>query len=433
MTIIKQAPPPSSYDAEYVLLAGLMTEGAYQTEGEPPSKTARGALRLLSADDFSKGSHGDIWQAMLDLAERGLPLEPIAIRARVNQLGGDDSAIDDLEAGTDSIWNGVGRVELNARRVKQAAQMRRVYYAAMEAQERARKLDPAAISVLASAIESIQETGERVPEITDEEWRDAAKDLLQPPRLDDDEGNLSWGVRELDTQGSFLRPTDFAILAGRPGTGKTTLALGWAIRWAKTIGKPVIYCSLEMPQREMLIKALSHESGVPTTGRRRPSDEAAVDEVIRHFQKSVPLLLPARIPRTLEDFIPWAHGLAIQHKPAIMVVDYLGLLGAKGGTLYEKTSETSKALRGLAMESGVPVLALAQMNREIERESRVPRSSDLRDSGQIEQDATHILFLFKNQKRDLMLACTKARGGSSGQIVTMTTQLNASRIAPRYF
>lgn len=214
------------------------------------------------------------------------------------------------------------------------------------------------------------------------------------------------------------------ILAARPGCGKTTLALQIAEKVAKA-GIPTLFMSLEMSKYQITSKRISIDSGINytkiITGNITQEEYAPIAESCSALSNR-PLTINRKPSATVEDISFLAHQV---NNLGFIVIDYLGLIRNNYGTkLYEKVTDTSNRLKGLARQLGVPVLCLAQLNREVEgRQSGRPKISDLRDSGAIEQDADGILLLYRDMDdvpddypADLTCIIGKNRHGRTGEI-----------------
>ncbi len=227
----------------------------------------------------------------------------------------------------------------------------------------------------------------------------------------DPKNGVSCGtIPELDEVLGKLRPKEMIVLAARPGMGKTAVALSYALGAAQS-GFGTMYVSLEMSGTELAARMVSDLSfdgykGVPYSAVR----DGNLNEIdkrriwrSRNLLANMPLkvvdagklttgrlsMMVMRTKRKME-----AQGQTLD----LVIVDYLQLLSADGATrsMYEKISEISMALKAIAKTQGVAVLALAQLSREVEkRPDKRPQLSDLRDSGQIEQDADGVVFLVR--------------------------------------
>lgn len=222
---------------------------------------------------------------------------------------------------------------------------------------------------------------------------------------------LRTGYAELDDAmaGGFW-PSEMILLAGRPSMGKSALALNLALRVART-GRGVLFFSLEMPEAMLIPRILSIESRVSSTTLRRAKGFQN-DEIPRIFKASGSLYsLPFAYvdsPGLTVSEIRRQTAVCIQQwkekgiEPGMVVVDYLGLI-ASGSVESEEqraqeVAKISAGLQRLARETRVPVMALSQLNRALERRpDKRPMMSDLRDSGSLEQDADTILFVYRDE------------------------------------
>ena len=216
------------------------------------------------------------------------------------------------------------------------------------------------------------------------------------------------------------------IIAARPGCGKTTLGLQIADKAAKA-GTPTLFMSLEMSRNQITAKRIAVATGLNYNsvimGEVYGDDCKKIAEACAELS-DYPLVINRKPSATVDEI----GFLAKQVKGlGLVVVDYLGLIRNNNGkSLYEKTTDTSNNLKRLARTLGVPVICLAQLNREVEgRNNSKPRISDLRDSGAIEQDADGILLLHRdmdnipqNDYDPTELFCTvgKNRHGRTGEM-----------------
>lgn len=216
------------------------------------------------------------------------------------------------------------------------------------------------------------------------------------------------------------------ILAARPGCGKTTLALQIADKVAKA-GNAVLFVSLEMTTGQISAKRIATQSGVPYDTVYNGTANAEEWEKITMACGKIsewPVYINRRDTAKVSDIEFMARntkGLSL------VIIDYLGLIRQpEGKSLYEKTTCTSGQLKHLAKTLNVPVICLAQLNREVEgRQGERPRLADLRDSGAIEQDADGVMMLYRNMDDDapetnartLQCYIAKNRHGKMGDLV----------------
>ena len=226
-------------------------------------------------------------------------------------------------------------------------------------------------------------------------------------------GGIALGLREVDDKTDGLQRGELIILAGRPGMGKTGIGLGSALRMALK-GHSVLYVSLEMMGSALANRCLSDllfntKNQVPywaiTRGNLTDTQAEAVVEMAREIQ-CVPLEIEQQAGLSISQIAARAR----KHKSAlgrqgktldVLIIDHLGLVQPSSryaGNRTHEIEETTGALKALAKELNVAVVALCQLNRAVEgRENKRPTMADLRDSGAIEQDADLIIFLFREE------------------------------------
>jgi replicative DNA helicase len=240
--------------------------------------------------------------------------------------------------------------------------------------------------------------------------------------------------------GGGLLNSGFYLLAGRPGMGKTTLGLNIVRKVAKR-GLPVLFVSLEMSKEQITQKLLALETGLSTQELVGKMDTQAVDRVTEAATQihDLPLTLNRKTDATVSDIANMARAVK---GLTLICVDYVGLIEPddKRAKPYEGVSQVSRDLKRLAMRLNIPILGLAQLNREVTgRSDKRPLISDLRDSGRLEQDANGIILLHRpdyydpNYKHDgispviLEVDIAKNRHGPTGK-VTLDYYLTNGRI-----
>ncbi|RQR87694.1 MULTISPECIES: replicative DNA helicase [unclassified Burkholderia] len=218
---------------------------------------------------------------------------------------------------------------------------------------------------------------------------------------------LSTGLRDLDAKlGGGMRPGQLIIVAGRPAMGKTAMSLGLA-ESAANDGAPSMFFSLEMPGEELCNRALSRASGLSLDkiidGKKmsKKADDADWSNLTRGVQVVVDqqIVVDEQPGLSLAEIRARARNVKRRHGLGLIVIDYLGLMAdGEGNTRNEKVGANSRGLKALAKQMDVPVVLLCQLNRKLEeRGNKRPMLSDLRDSGEIEQDADIVLFLYRDE------------------------------------
>lgn len=378
-----------------VLGAMLISEGAIASVAE-----------LLHPDHFYRDSHGLIYQAALDLYAKGSPVDALTIvdelekRGELEQVGG-KGKLHELAALVPAAAN----VAHYARIVKETATLRGLIRVGSELVRMGQDRP--------GEIENLLDLAERqVFALTQEGLRDGLEPL-RPALMEafnrmsdtpeDALGVLS-GFPSIDELTLGFQPGNLVILAARPSMGKSALALGVAANVAFRGGQPVAFFSLEMSKSELVQRLLSMEANVDLRtirARRANAGEWArlaptgdrLDKASDRFwledNSSISMVELRSKARRLKAQLP---------SLALIVVDYLGLLVR--GKFEHKTAETGAIalqLKQLAKDLDVPVIALAQLNRNVEgRPDKRPVLSDLRDSGEIEQHADLVAFLYRD-------------------------------------
>ncbi len=216
---------------------------------------------------------------------------------------------------------------------------------------------------------------------------------------------LPTGFGQLDKVLGGLRKKELYILGGRPGMGKTSLALAMAMNVA--FEKKVLFLSLEMDASLLSVRVLSGQTGIPAErierGRLSKDEMLQVQGVIKQTQHLQFGVLDDRMES--DQFVEYAQEFAEKKSCDLIVVDYLSLLrdpNRFGDN--ERVARIVGNLRSVAYAADVPVLGLVQLNREVEkRENHVPTLSDIRDSGAIEQDAFCVMFTYRPYYYEMML------------------------------
>ena len=239
-----------------------------------------------------------------------------------------------------------------------------------------------------------------------------AFDALLQSYADKTAGVRCQAIAELDELIGSMRPKQLVIGAGRPGMGKTAMALSYALGAAEA-GHGVLFVSLEMSSTELAARmaadmCFNGETGVYYSNIRDGDLNSWQAMEVRKAQAkahSLPFqivdagsLTVGKLGRLVRKNA--RRFAASGYKLELVVVDYLQLLhpDSKGRSTYEAVSEVSRALKAMAKDNDVAVFALAQLSRSVEsRADKRPQLSDLRDSGQIEQDADAVLFLLRQE------------------------------------
>ena len=263
-------------------------------------------------------------------------------------------------------------------------------------------------------------------------------------RSPEEKGHLLWNVRAWDRTGSHLYPGCYAVMAAYPGVGKTTFALQWSYWTAVRTKRSILYVILEDGRPQGTRKVLHNISGTPWK-----EDRSYTSEELAELAKAQEHMDTLGASWHIVDDMPSeasalcramaAHVRAHDHKA--VVVDYLGLAPGKGRSEYERVTQATRQFQTFARETGVILLACHQFSRQDKSQKpRVPRMSDLRGSGQIEQDATHILLGYRpsecfptmgHDADDVVWLMSKSKHGRRGVSQAFTLDGARSRITQR--
>ena len=229
---------------------------------------------------------------------------------------------------------------------------------------------------------------------------------------------VSTGMTDLDRMMGGLHPSDLIILAGRPSMGKTSLGTNIAVNAAKAHrterqadgtekaveGAVVGFFSLEMAADQLATRILSEFAEVPSERIRRGDVDQEEFDKIYHASRDLeqlPLFIDDTGGISIAQLAARARRLKRQHGLGMLVIDYLQLVtgsARRNDGRVQEITEISQGLKALAKELNVPIIALAQLSRQVElREDKRPQLSDLRESGSIEQDADVVLFVYREK------------------------------------
>jgi len=397
--------PPHNLEAEVSVLGSLLL-----------NKDA--IIRIadfLRPADFYSPMHGTIYEAILDLYEHREPIDILSLTNKLkdqNNLenAGGESTIASLAAAVPTA----GHVEHYAKIVQKKATLRRLISAAANISELGFNEETDVNTVLDEAEQSLFSVSQQHMNQTFVPMKTVLTEAFQ--RIDSlhkGDGNLRGlptGFPPLDNVLSGLQRSDLVILAARPSVGKTSLALDFARHIAVREKAPVGIFSIEMSKEQLADRLICAEAGVDLWKMRTGhlSSEGFPDDDFSRINRSMAVLAEAPIyiddsaSNNIMEIRTLARRLQSEHGIGFLVIDYLQLMegDAREGRVQE-VSQISRALKSLARELNIPVLALSQLSRAVEtRTPPVPKLSDLRESGSIEQDADVVLFIYPRGRHE---------------------------------
>lgn len=395
------------------------------------------AIGIVTADDFYKPAHGVIYEAVVDLHSVGEPVDPVTVadqlrrRDMLETIGGPATLIS-LQANTPATTS-AGRY---AAIVTEMATLRRLIGVAGEVAELAYATPEdvaAAVDRAEQMIYEVSQSRRRRREATDmianlEGWLDRLSDLFEngaPP-------GIQTGLIDLDEILGGLRPGQLITIAGRPAMGKSLVGAQIA-SYAASCGHPTLVVSAEMSTDEITTRLVAAEARVDLqhirTAKLAASDWPRLSIAIDNL-KPAPLLIDDDSAATVTSIAATARRIKARRGLELIVVDYLQLLTAvntsKGRENRQvEVSDICAGLKRIARQIEVPVIALAQLNRQVEnRSDKRPTLADLRESGAIEQDSDIVIGLYRDeyynpQSDDIgvaELSVLKQRNGPTGLV-----------------
>ena len=214
------------------------------------------------------------------------------------------------------------------------------------------------------------------------------------------------GFTDLDNLLAGLQASDLIIVAGRPSMGKTSLALGMAEQAALKGNAVVGIFSLEMSRAQLVLRMLSSQAHLDShsvrTGQLKGPDWVALTEAAGKLEQAK-IFIDDSGNLSVQQMRGKARRLKAEHGLNLLIIDYLQLMDGKGSSesRQQEISDISRALKGLAKELNIPVVALSQLSRAVEnRKPPIPVLADLRESGAIEQDADIVMFIYREEVYD---------------------------------
>ncbi len=364
------------------------------------------ALETLKPEDFYLEKHRRIFRAILEVFNRGENVSAVSVREELKRTGDLD-----LVGGWQYLANLVesvispGFADEDIQTIVENAIYREVIDVATEALEKAfHRADPAE-QLLDHVEQRLLEIRQRKIHTTFVKVADLV-DTVQTKILDNRNRQRSvtgipTGFEQLDELTAGFQPGDLVIVASRPSVGKTSFALNIMHHLGVEEGIPSAIFSLEMSAEQLVLRLLSLEAMVGSqkikTGRLNDSEIERILEATRRL-KEAPIYIDDTASIHILELKAKARRIVRDAKARILFVDYLQLIrGMRAENRVQEISGISQALKALAKELHVPVVALSQLSRapEHRRDDKRPRLADLRESGSIEQDADVVIFLFR--------------------------------------
>lgn len=392
--------PPQAIDLEEAVLGALMLEKDALTV----------VVDILTAESFYKDSHKEIYQAILDLFNASEPIDLLTVTNQLRKNGkleiaGGAYFITELTSRVSSAAN----IEYHARIITEQSMKREMIQIASEIQRDAYEETTDVFELLDKMEQSLFEISENNIRKNYADMRsimrEAITELESKKGQKDGLTGVPSGFTALDRVTSGFQKSDLIIIAARPAMGKTAFVLSLLRNAAVDHNRPVAIFSLEMSSIQLVNRLISSEAELDSEKIKRGNlADYEWEQLIHKTNKlsSAPLFVDDTPALSILELRAKCRRLKAQSDIQLIVVDYLQLMsgdtkGGMGGNREQEISSISRALKKIAKELSVPVIALSQLSRAVETRGgdKRPQLSDLRESGAIEQDADIVMFLYR--------------------------------------
>lgn len=394
--------PPHDLEAEMSVLGSLMLDK------DAIIKVAD----FLRPEDFYYKKHEDIYRVMEELFSQGEPIDIISVSSKLRaknlleKIGGPAYLTELI-----NVVPTASHIITYGKIVQKKRILRDLISAGQDISLSGYEEEKESEDLLDNAERRIFEITQKSMTQTFTSIKPCLKEAFERmEKISNKEGKLrgvSTGFYELDDYLSGLQNSDLVILAARPSMGKSSLALDIAKNIALKENKPIGFFSLEMSNDQLVDRMISSEANVDAWKIRQGTLSSSGEDndfiKIQHALGTLsdaPIFINDTSSITVLQMRAMARRLKSQHGLGLIVIDYLQLIEPSNKNIgaVQQITEISRQLKGLARELNVPVLALSQLSRAVEqRTPSIPKLSDLRDSGSIEQDADVVLFIYREE------------------------------------
>jgi replicative DNA helicase len=390
--------PPQNLEAEQSVLGAILLDNAALNR----------AMEILSEEDFYRTENRIVYRGMVGLSERNKPVDQITLTdylrgtGELDQIGG-ASYIAELVQMVPSAAN----IRYHCNIVRDRSLLRGLVRTATDVVMRGYEgttgthelLEFAEREIFRLAQGHLGGTFAPISSILQESIEIVDKLYSRKERIT----GVPTGFKDLDNLLAGLQASDLIIVAGRPSMGKTSLALGMAEYSALKANAVVGIFSLEMSKAQLVLRMLSSQalldSHAVRTGQLKNADWEALTGAASRLEQAK-IFIDDSGNLTVQQMRGKARRLKAEHGLSLLIVDYLQLMEGRGNSesRQQEISDISRALKGLAKELNIPVIALSQLSRAVEnRTDKRPMLADLRESGAIEQDADVVMFIYRDE------------------------------------
>ena len=421
---------PQALDLEEVVLgASMLDKEAFSI-----------IVEKLRPDTFYLQAHQDIYQVMMDLFANSKPIDILTVHEELKKRGKLDGigGVNYLMGLTNKVGS-AANIEYHAHIVLQKyIQRQLIHISTLTISD--------AFADQKDVLEMLDDAEQKLFDITDKNLNtgfqkissvaaEVQKNIEKLSQREDGLTGVSTGFKELDKITNGWQRSDLIIIAARPGMGKTAFTLSLAAN-ASESGTGVGIFSLEMANEQLVQRLISMDSMIPATTLREGSLKAdqwpILANSVEHLSE-LPIFIDDTPAINIFELRAKCRRLKQNHGIGLVVIDYLQLMSAgdssKRGNREQEISSISRALKGMAKELDLPVIALSQLSRAVETRGgdKKPQLSDLRESGAIEQDADIVTFIYRPDYYELAdnidtpantaeVIISKHRNGSLGTV-----------------
>lgn len=380
-----------SQDAEQSVLGGLLLQNnAWELIED-----------FLTENDFFYDDHKIIFREIKNLFEKNSAVDMVTLCNRLEEKKEfnliSEIYIVDLIRNTPTAAN----IKHYAKIVKRHSQHRQLLSVCRDIEKMIENSDDDICDKAETLIFKISEDKSSEPKILHDGFSDIFQKIQDHKENKNKLVGLSSGYCDLDKITKGFKKANFIVIGARPNMGKTQLALNIAEHISIKQNETVLMFSMEMTAEELKYRILSSLSKVSyeniQTGDLNTEEETKIANSLSLINQAK-LFIDERAALKLHDIRATARRLKRKYGLALIIVDYLTLIHGEGENETSKVAQISRGMKELAKELNVPVIALSQLNRSLEsRENKRPLMSDVRQSGQIEQDADIVMCLYRDE------------------------------------
>jgi len=409
--------PPSSLEAEQSVLGSILID----------NDAVLSVSEFLRPEHFYDYNNAKVYEAMLSLYEGRAPIDIVTVSERLKEM----KALKKVggKAFLSRLANDVptsANVESYGQIIKSLSAKRELISAAGRISERSFDEGTASAELLDYAEQEIFSLSQKhlksVPTSLKEVLTASFDRLDELQKMGSGLRGVPTGFKQLDSMLAGMQDSNLIVLAARPGVGKTAFGLNIARYVAVEKKLPTCVFSLEMSKEELVDRLLVRQGLIDAwklkTGQLSDDDFASLSEAMGVLAEA-PLFIDDTPGLTVTELRTKARRLQVDKGIRFIIVDYLQLMhGMNRENRVQEVSEISQGLKNLARELKLPVVAMAQLNRQMESRGGKPKLSDLRESGSIEQDADVVMFLHREDeevREAVTCSIEKHRNGPTGQ------------------